>query len=81
MPEGPYKADHALTTPPPKDRTFHDIETLIQHFVNVSWGRLFRWRSLRHHRKTKGLNSYYLISDGGTMSYRTRIRTLFLICR
>lgn len=24
---------------------------------------------------TKGLNSYYLTSDGGTMSYRTRIRT------
>jgi NADH-quinone oxidoreductase subunit C/D len=24
---------------------------------------------------TKGLNSYYLVSDGGTMSYRTRIRT------
>ena len=24
---------------------------------------------------TKGLNGYYLISDGHTMSYRTRIRT------
>ena len=24
---------------------------------------------------TKGNNGYYLISDGGTMSYRTRIRT------
>ena len=24
---------------------------------------------------TKGLNSYTLSSDGGTMSYRTRIRT------
>lgn len=24
---------------------------------------------------TKGNNSYYLISDGNTMSYRTRIRT------
>ena len=24
---------------------------------------------------TKGLNSYMLVSDGGTMSYRTRIRT------
>ena len=24
---------------------------------------------------TKGNNSYYLISDGSTMSYRTRIRT------
>ena len=24
---------------------------------------------------TKGINSYYLISDGNTASYRTRIRT------
>ena len=24
---------------------------------------------------TKGNNSYYLVSDGGTASYRTRIRT------
>ena len=32
MPEGPYKAYHPLSTPPPKARTMHDIETLIQHF-------------------------------------------------
>lgn len=24
---------------------------------------------------TKGINSYYLTSDGSTMSYRTRVRT------
>ena len=76
MPEGPYKADHALTTPPPKDRTFHDIETLIQHFVNVSWGPVIpAGEACVTIEATKGLNSYYLISDGGTMSYRTRIRT------
>ena len=38
MPEGPYKSDHSLTTPPPKERTMQDIETLIHHFLNVSWG-------------------------------------------
>ncbi|STI74810.1 NADH-quinone oxidoreductase subunit C/D [Escherichia coli] len=29
MPEGPFKADHPLTTPPPKERTLQHIETLI----------------------------------------------------
>lgn len=27
MPEGPFKADHPLTTPPPKERTLQHIET------------------------------------------------------
>lgn len=76
MPEGPYKADHPLTTPPPKERTFQDIETLIQHFVNVSWGPVIPANeACIAVEATKGLNSYYLVSDGGTMSYRTRIRT------
>ena len=76
MPGGPYKAEHRLTTPPPKERTLHDIETLIQHFVNVSWGPVIpAGEACTPVEATKGLNSYYLISDGGTMSYRTRIRT------
>jgi len=76
MPEGPYKAHHPLTTPPPKDRTLHDIETLIQHFLAVSWGPVIpAGESCVTVEATKGLNAYYLTSDGGTMSYRTRIRT------
>jgi NADH-quinone oxidoreductase subunit C/D len=76
MPEGPYKAYHPLTTPPPKARTLHDIETLIQHFLNVSWGPVIpTGESCVTIEATKGLNAYYLTSDGGTMSYRTRIRT------
>lgn len=76
MPAGPYKALHPLTTPPPKENTMHDIETLIQHFVNVSWGPVIPpGEAAMTIEATKGLNSYYLTSDGGTMSYRTRIRT------
>ena len=76
MPEGPYKAYHPLTTPPPKARTLDDIETLIQHFLNVSWGPVIpAGESCVTIEATKGLNAYYLTSDGGTMSYRTRIRT------
>ncbi len=76
MPAGPYKANHPLTTPPPKERTMHDIETLIQHFLNVSWGPVIPpGECTVAIEATKGLNAYSLISDGGTMSYRTRIRT------
>jgi NADH-quinone oxidoreductase subunit C/D len=76
MPAGPYKADHPLTTPPPKARTLHDIETLIDHFLNVSWGPVVPpGEACVTVEATKGLNGYYLTSDGGTMSYRTRIRT------
>ena len=76
MPAGPYKACHPLTTPPPKERTLHDIETLIQHFLNASWGPVIpAGESCVTVEATKGLNGYYLTSDGGTMSYRTRIRT------
>src|SRR5690606_2609384 len=76
MPEGPYKAGPPLTTPPPNARTLHDIETLITHFLQVSWVPVMLGNeSLQMIEATKGINSYYLTSDGSTMSYRTRIRT------
>ncbi len=76
MPEGPYKADHPLTTPPLKERTMHDIETLIDHFLNVSWGPVIPpGEAAFGIEGTKGFYSYYLISDGHAESYRTRIRT------
>ncbi|QCI24255.1 NADH-quinone oxidoreductase subunit C/D [Buchnera aphidicola (Muscaphis stroyani)] len=76
MPSGPFKADHPLTTPPPKECVLQDIETMITHFLQVSWGPVMPVNeSFQMIEATKGINSYYLISDGGTMSYRTRIRT------
>ncbi|GAN86420.1 NADH-quinone oxidoreductase subunit C/D [Komagataeibacter intermedius] len=76
MPAGPVKADHPLTTPPPKAQTMHDIETLIHHFLSVSWGPVIPPGEARASiEATKGVNTYTLISDGGTTSYRTRIRT------
>jgi NADH-quinone oxidoreductase subunit C/D len=76
MPEGPYTSDHPLATPPVKARTMHDIETLITHFLSVSWGPVIPpGEALGAIEGTKGNNGYYLVSDGSTMSYRTRIRT------
>jgi len=76
MPAGDYKADHPLTTPPPRERMLEHIETMITHFLQVSWGPVLPGNeSLQMIEATKGINSYYLTSDGSTMSYRTRIRT------
>ena len=76
MPAGPYKADHPLTCPPPREHMLKDIETLITHFLGVSWGPVMPpGESTQLIEATKGINSYYLTSDGSTMSYRTRIRT------
>lgn len=75
MPPGPYKADHPLTTPPRKDGTMQDIETLITHFLSVSWGPVIpAGEAFAGIEASKGNNGYYLVSDGGTESYRTRIR-------
>ncbi len=76
MPGGPYKSAHPLASPPVKERTMHDIETLITHFLSVSWGPVIPpGEALGSIEATKGNNGYYLVSDGGTTSYRTHIRT------
>ena len=76
MPSGDYKARHHLTTPPIKDHTMHDIETLINHFLNVSWGPLVpAGETTVLTEAPKGSNAYYLVSDHDIHSYRTHIRT------
>jgi NADH-quinone oxidoreductase subunit C/D len=76
MPEGSYKSDHPLTTPPIKKHTMKDIETLITHFLNVSWGPVIpSGEAMSCIEATKGANSYYAISDGNTSPYRMRVRT------
>jgi NADH-quinone oxidoreductase subunit C/D len=75
MPEGSYKSDHHLTTPPLKEKTMHDIETLITHFLSVSWGPVIpAGEAFAGIEATKGNNGYYLVSDGSTSPYRVRIR-------
>jgi NADH-quinone oxidoreductase subunit C/D len=76
MPPGPYKADHPLATPPRKERTMQDIETLITHFLGVSWGPVIPAGEAHVGiEATKGNNGYYLVSDGDIHAYRVRIRT------
>jgi NADH-quinone oxidoreductase subunit C/D len=76
MPEGSYKADHPLTTPPVKKHTMQDIETLITHFLGVSWGPVIpAGEALICIEAPKGANGYFCVSDGNTSPYRVRIRT------
>jgi NADH-quinone oxidoreductase subunit C/D len=76
MPQGPYKSRHPLTTPPLKADTMEDIETLINHFLGVSWGPVLPpGEGFIGIEATKGNNGYYLISDGDSSPYRVRIRT------
>ena len=53
--------DHPLATPPLKERTMHDIETLITHFLGVSWGPVIPpGEACFGIEATKGNNGYYL---------------------
>ena len=54
----------------------HDIETLITHFLGVTWGPVIPpGEAAVLIEGAKGQVSYYLTSDGTQNSYRTRIRT------
>ncbi|CAG0929454.1 NADH-quinone oxidoreductase subunit C/D [Planctomycetaceae bacterium] len=76
MPSGQYKSDHPLCAPPRKEKTMRDIETLIDHFLDVSWGPVMPAGEVAFGTEAaKGNNTYYLVSDGGTGPYRLRIRT------
>jgi NADH-quinone oxidoreductase subunit C/D len=76
MPPGPHKSATALATPPDHERMLHHIETLIDHFLGVSWGPVVPpGEAIVPIESSKGNYGYYLVSDGGISPYRLRIRT------
>ena len=77
MPPGDYKSRDKLTTPPIKEPgTMHHIETLIDHFINVSWGPTIPAGECGLAAETtKGMTSYYLVSDDAESAWRCAIRT------
>jgi len=76
MPAGPVKAMHPLAMPMPREKVLHDIDSLIPHFLNATWGPVMpAGEAAVTIEAAKGLNTYYLVSDGGTGPYRARIRT------
>jgi NADH-quinone oxidoreductase subunit C/D len=77
MPEGDYiSRDNRFAFPPKKAETMMDIETLINHFLSVSWGLdLPDGESFAMTEQPKGVAGYHAISDGRSSPYRLRIRT------
>lgn len=77
MPEGDYKSRNPLATPPVKEpNTMHDIETLINHFLNVTWGPVMPvGECFIPTEASKGCMGFYEISDGDIHAYRNRVRT------
>jgi len=76
MPEGGYKSNSRFTMPPRKEETMVAIETLINHFLSVSWGQpMPAGEAMVSTEAPKGNNGYYLISDGSAWPYRCHIRT------
>lgn len=76
MPEGAYKSDHPLAMPPRKEQTMVAIETLINHFLSVSWGQPVPSGEAEVLTEgAKGAYSYYVMSDGSNYPYRCHIRT------
>lgn len=54
----------------------HDIETLIDHFVHVSWGPVMPpGEVMVPTESSKGNYGYYVISDNDVIPYRVHIRT------
>ncbi len=77
MPAGDYKSRQPHATPPIKEPgTMHSIETLIDHFIGVSWGPVLPpGEAAVATEMPRGNSTYYLVSDGGDSAYRNRVRT------
>jgi NADH-quinone oxidoreductase subunit C/D/NADH-quinone oxidoreductase subunit B/C/D len=76
MPSGPTLSAEARYAFPRKEATLQDIETLIHHFIKVSRGMGFpAGESFFVTEAPKGMNGYFVVSDGSANPYRLRIRT------
>ncbi len=76
MPDGRYVTDDYRYVIPPKDETLKNIETLIHHFINVTRGpKMPKGEAYLTTEGVRGEQGYYVVSDGGNMAYRMRIRT------
>ncbi len=75
MPPGRWITEQYRYTVPEKRDTLHDIDSLINHFINVSRGpKMPRGEVYAATELSRGEQGYYLVSDGLPFAYRMRIR-------
>lgn len=75
LPEGPVQADHPLAVLPRKDRTYGNIEGLVNHFkivmhgISPPRGEAYTWTEAPN-----GELGFYVVSDGGMKPYKCKVR-------
>ncbi len=75
MPAGRYVSDNYRFVIPKRSDMLQDIESLINHFINVTRGpKIPRGEAHMACEIPRGEQGYYVVSDGLGYSYRTRIR-------
>ncbi len=75
LPEGPVLAEEPRWVIPPKEKTLHQIESLIHHFLLVEEG--FHPPEGEVYvavESPRGELGFYIVSDGGPRPYRLKIR-------
>lgn len=75
IPGGPVMVDDHLVALPPKDKVYNTMEGLINHFKLIMHG--IRPPRGEIYSATEGGNGelgYYIVSDGGPIAYRVRVR-------
>jgi len=74
LPEGEFMARDYRYVLPPKDRVYTSMEELIYQFKIVTDMRPPKGEAYAGIEGAKGELGFYLVSDGGTCSYRSHVR-------